>query len=99
MKTKLFETYPQTKRFTEVGSLKRIKVVIQDTKKVIRMITGLESMIFMFLWKNMKQNQFALVFDEESDLMLGYISKNQNGIPQKYMEMENLTFKDMYEVA
>lgn len=98
IKMKLFETYPQVKKFTQPNDLTRIKVVIQDTKKVVTVITGLEPMLFMYLWRNMKKNQFALVFNNDTEEMYGYISKNENGIPQRYLEMEKLYFKDMYEI-
>ena len=94
---KKFETYPQVKYLTEKGSLTRIRVVIQDTRKVIKCFSGIESMAYMYLWKNMKQNQFALIFNDETEVMLGYISKNEYGIPQRYQELEHLTFSDMYE--
>lgn len=99
IKIRQFETYPQVKKFTEPKSLTRIRVVIQDTKKVITTLIGLEPMVYMYIWRNMKQNQFALVFEEETKTMLGYISKDHNGIPQRYLEMEKLTFNDMYETV
>ena len=97
MKTRLFELNDKVKKFTEPKSLTRIRVVVQDSRKVINSVSGLEPMIFMYLWNNMKQNQFALVFNEETEKMLGYISKDNNGIPQRYIETEELYFKDMYE--
>lgn len=97
IKQRLFESYPKTQRFTENGKLIRVKCVIQDSKKVIKCLTGLESMVMIYIAQNMKKNQFALIFDNETEKMYGYISKNKHGIPQRYMEMENLTFKDMYE--
>ena len=94
---KQFELNEKTKRFTQPQELKRIKVVVQNTKQVKYVFSGLEPMVFMYLWKNMKQNEFALVFDEETENMYGYISKNENGIPQRYIETEKLTFNDMYQ--
>lgn len=96
---RLFEQNPRVERFTQPKELKRLEIVIQDTKKVITHVTGLEPMLFMFIWNNMKQNQFALVFDHETKIMYGYISKDENGIPHRYKEMENLTFNDMYETV
>lgn len=94
---KIFETYKQVKKFTQPNELTRIKVVIQNTREVKRVVNGLEPMIFMYIWQNMKKNEFALVFNEETNKMYGYISKNENGIPQRYLEEQDLYFKDMYE--
>lgn len=94
-----FEMNPQIKKFTEPKELKRIHCVIQTQTKVIQQIVGLEPMVFMYLWKNMKKNQFALVFDEESKLMLGYISKDENGIPKRYLEPSTIYFNEMYEMV
>lgn len=92
-----FELLPKVKRFTEPKELKRLHIVVQNQSKVFYSFTGLESMTFMYLWKNMKKKQFALVFDENEKL-LGYISLNENGIPQRYQEQQELYFKDMYDV-
>lgn len=94
-----FELNETTKRFTEPKDLKRLRIVIQTTNKVIANICGLEPMLFMYVWNNMKKNQFALVFDQETGKMYGYISKDEDGIPHKYIEPEELTFSDMYEMA
>lgn len=94
---KRFETYEKVKRFTPAGQCIRVKVVVQNTKTVKCSFTALEPMAFMYLWNNMKKNEFALVFDEETQKMYGYISKDENGIPQRYLEPENLTFADMYQ--
>ena len=94
---KRFELNEKTKRFTEPKDLTRMICVIQDSKKVITCLSGLEPMLFMYLWNNMKKNQFAMLFNEETKKMYGYISKNDNGIPQRYIEPEELTFEDMYE--
>ena len=92
-----FETNPKVKRFTEPKDCVRMRVVIQNTKKVIASLTGLEPMLYMYIWNNMSKNQFALVFNEETGKMYGWISKGENGIPQRYLETEELTFNDMYE--
>ena len=96
---KRFELNEKVKRFTQPEECVRIKVVIQNTKEVKGVINGLEPMVTMYLWNNMKKNEFALVFNEETNQMYGYIAKDQNGIPQKYLEPENLTFADMYQPA
>lgn len=92
-----FELNQQVRHFTEMGSLRRLDVVIQDTRKVITRFNGIESIIFMALWNQMKPNQFALVFDYETRKLLGYVSKNEYGIPVRYLETEELTFDDMYQ--
>ena len=94
---KRFELNEQVKKFTQPNELTRLKVVVQNTREVKYMFSGLEPMVFMYLWQNMKKNEFALVFNEETNKMYGYISKNENGIPQRYLEKEELYFKDMYE--
>lgn len=94
-----FELNEKVKRFTEAKDLKRMKVVIQTSNKVVQVLTGMEPFLYMYLWQNMKKNQFAMVFDEETETMYGYISKDENGIPQRYKEPEHLTFKDMYETV
>lgn len=94
-----FELNEKVRRFTEPKELRRVKVVIQTTNKVVLVITGMEPMIHMYLWQNMKKNQFAMVFDEETQVLYGYVSKDENGIPQRYKEPEHLTFKDMYETV
>lgn len=94
-----FELNEKVKRFTEAKDLKRMKVVIQTSNKVVQVLTGMEPFLYMYLWQNMKKNQFAMVFDEETENMYGYISKDENGIPQRYKEPEHLTFKDMYETV
>ena len=96
IKVRQFELNEKTQRFTEPKELKRLRFVIQDSKKVIQSFTGMEPFAFMYLWKTLKRNQFVLVFDDETERMFGYISKNENGIPQRYIEPEELYFSDMY---
>ena len=94
-----FELNEKVDRFTERGSLKKIHVVIQNTKNVKYQLVGLEPMIIMTLMKNMKKNEFALVFDNESKKMLGWISLNEYNIPQRYREPEELYFNDMFDIV
>lgn len=44
-----FELNEKVSRFTEPKECVKVCCVIQDTKKVIDIVTGLESMIFMYL--------------------------------------------------
>lgn len=97
IKIRQFELNEQVRRFTEIKDHKKVIVVIQTQTKVIQQIKGHEAFILPYLWNNMKQNQFALVFDSDTDRLLGYISKDGNGIPKRYKESEELYFKDMYE--
>lgn len=99
MKVRVFETYPQVRRFTENKDLTRVLAVVQNTRRVITSVSGLEPMIFMFLWNNMKKNEFALIFNEETKELYGYVSKNENGIPQRYKSEEKLFFDDMYSTV
>lgn len=92
-----FELNEKVRRFTEPKELKKIRAVVQTKNKVYSQIIGLEPWIHMYLWRSMKKNQFALVFDEKTQRLLGYVSKDENGIPQRYKETEELYFKDMYE--
>ena len=92
-----FELNEKVKRFTQPKDCVKVKVVIQNTRKVKCVFTGLEPMAIMYLWENMKQNEFALVFDEKTQKMYGWVSKDENGIPQRYLEPDNLTFADMFE--
>ncbi len=92
-----FELNEKVRRFTEPKDLKKLKVVVQTKTKVITQIVGLEPWIQMYLWQNMKKSQFAMVFDDETQRLLGYVSKDENDIPQRYKEPEELYFKDMYE--
>lgn len=94
-----FELNEKVERFTQPKDLTRLKIVVQNTREVKYTFTGLEPMAFIYLWNNMKQNEFALVFNEETNEMYGYISKNEIGIPQRYLEPEALTFSDMYQPA
>lgn len=97
IKVRKFELNEKVRRFTEPKELTQIKVVVQTPNKVVTQIVGLEPWIHMYLWKTMKKNQFAMVFNNETQRLLGYVSKDENGIPQRYKETEELYFKDMYE--
>lgn len=81
---RLFEQNPRVERFTQPKELKRLEIVIQDTKKVITHVTGLEPMLFMFIWNNMKQNQFALVFDHETKKCMVTFQKTKRNITSLY---------------
>ena len=94
-----FELNDTVARFTETKDFKKCRFVIQNTKTVKKMFVGLEAFAMPYLWNTMKQNEFALVFDEESKKLLGYISKNENGIPTRYIETEELYFSDMYDTV
>lgn len=92
-----FELNPTVRRFTEVQDHKKVLVVIQTKTKVIQQIKGYEAFVLPYLWNNMTKSQFALVFDSDTNRLLGYISKNEFDIPTRYSEPEELYFNDMYE--
>ena len=100
---KRFETFEKVRRFTRPEDLEtKVKVVIQtggNNPKVKCMVTGYEVMLNMFVWKSLTPKGVALVFNEKTNRLLGYISLDKYGCPVKHKEPEILYFKDMYEEA
>ena len=94
---KQFETYPQVRKF-QTEPLEKLTYVIQNTKRVIKCFNGLQSVAMLYLMRNLKKNEFVLVFrTNEDQTMVGYMSKDENDIIRCYEEQEELTFNDMYE--
>ncbi len=97
---KIFETYKRVRRFTEPKDLDtRVEVVVQtggNNPKVKYHVIGFEAMLNMWIWTHLTPKGVALVFNESTKRLLGYISLNENQVPVKYEEPEELYFKDMY---
>lgn len=95
-----FETYEKVKNLTEPKDCERIEIVIQtggNNPKVKHHLSGMEAFTTMFVWTHLTPKGVALVFSEKTKRLLGYIALNENQIPVKYKEPEELYFKDMYE--
>lgn len=99
IKVKAYQLNEKVERFTARGELKRVKMVIQSggkAPKVKLVAEGLEPMLTLFAWKNMKKTDTADIFDLATERLLGYMDI-ETGIPVKYKEPEELYFKDMYQ--
>lgn len=57
---KRFELNEKARRFTEPKECKRLCFVIQNTKQVKQVFTGLEPFAFMYLWKNLTKRNLYL---------------------------------------
>lgn len=100
---KRFETFEKVRRFTSPADIETtVKVVIQtggNSPKVKYVATGYEAMLNMWIWTHLTPKGAALVFNEKTNRLLGYIALDIHDCPVKYKEPEELYFKDMYEEA
>jgi hypothetical protein len=98
---KAFETFEKVRRFTSPVDMEtKVKVVIQtggNNPKVKYMVSGYEAMLNMWVWTHLTPKGVALVFNEKTDRLLGYIALDIHSCPVKYKEPKILYFKDMYE--
>lgn len=83
------------KKLSQSGE--RITLVIQSKTKVLAKIEGYESMLVMYLLKNMKKNHIAVAFDNGGKWLGTY--RLVNGFPEAFEADEELTFKDFYSIA
>lgn len=94
----IIKTKEKTAKFTQPNELKKLIFVCQNSKSVKWTLEGLESFCFFTIWRNLKPNEFVMVFDENKT-HLGYMVLESNGIPQRYLETELSVFSDWYEEA